>query len=223
MEEKKNIAIAIDGPAGAGKSTVAKLIAAKLSYTYIDTGAMYRALTLNALKNNIDLENEEGLLHLLLHTEIELSQKEKKQIVLLDKVDVTNEIRSQKVTTHVPIVSKHPGIREEMVKRQQTLAENRGVVMDGRDIGTYVLPNAEVKIFLVASVEERAKRRQKENIQRGISSDLEELKSEIEKRDLMDSKREVAPLVKAEDAIELNTTNLSIDQVVQKILEESIS
>ncbi|THE11021.1 (d)CMP kinase [Bacillus timonensis] len=221
MEEKKNIAIAIDGPAGAGKSTVAKLIAAILSYTYIDTGAMYRALTLNALNHNIDLEDEERLLHLLLHTEIELSQKEKEQIVLLDEVDVTNEIRSKKVTAHVPFVAKHPSIREEMVKRQQTLAENRGVVMDGRDIGTYVLPNAEVKIFLVASVEERAKRRQKENIQKGISTDLEELKSEIEKRDLMDSKREVAPLVKAEDAVELNTTNLSIDEVVQKILEES--
>ncbi|RKQ37678.1 (d)CMP kinase [Oceanobacillus halophilus] len=217
MIERK-IAIAIDGPAAAGKSTVAKIVAEKLSYIYIDTGAMYRAITLKALTHGVELNDEKAILELLLHTDIELSQKENKQIVLLDGEDVTEEIRTQKVTNNVSSIAKLASVRKEMVIRQQALAESRGVVMDGRDIGTHVLPDSEVKIFLIASVEERAKRRYEENIRRGIDSNLEELKEEIKTRDEIDSKREASPLIKAEDAIEVDTTSLSINEVVQQIL-----
>lgn len=216
MERK--LSVAIDGPAAAGKSTVAKIIANKLSYIYIDTGAMYRALTLKALRKNVNVENENDLQKLLQETSIELKQGDDRQIVLLDGEDVTHEIRSQDVTNQVSIVSKHKTIREEMVKRQQQLAKNGGVVMDGRDIGTHVLPNAEVKVFLLASVEERALRRHKENLEKGFESDLEQLKKEIERRDRLDSERENAPLKKAEDAVEIDTTSLSIDDVVEKIM-----
>jgi cytidylate kinase len=219
--KNNKIAIAIDGPAAAGKSTVAKITAEKLSYIYIDTGAMYRALTLKALNNNFQLEDEMALVELLGGTEIELQQTDNGQIILLDQVDVTKEIRTQRVTNHVSHVAKHPFIRMEMVKQQQALAVKRGVVMDGRDIGTHVLPDAEVKIFLVATVEERAKRRYEENIQKGFPSDLEELKREIEQRDLIDSKREAAPLIKADDATEIDTTSLTIDDVAQLILKEA--
>jgi len=215
---EKRIAVAIDGPAAAGKSTVAKIVAEKLSYIYIDTGAMYRALTLKALKQQLDLKNESKIEELLLHTIIELNQKENRQIVLLDGEDVTEEIRNQEVTNYVSYIAKIPTVREQMVLRQQKLAENRGVVMDGRDIGTHVLPDAEVKIFLIASVEERAMRRCEENKRRGIFTDLEELKEDIKKRDEMDMNREVSPLIKADDAVEVDTTSLTIDEVVQEIL-----
>ncbi|OZU90094.1 cytidylate kinase [Virgibacillus indicus] len=214
------IAIAIDGPAAAGKSTVAKIVAEKLSYIYIDTGAMYRALTLKALQSSLQLEDEHPLVDLLHFTTIELRQSENGQLVFLDDTDVTAEIRSQKVTNNVSYVAKHPEVRKEMVKRQQVLAEKRGVVMDGRDIGTHVIPDAEIKIFLIATVEERANRRHAENVAKGFSSNLEELKKEIEQRDLIDTKREAAPLIKAEDAIEIDTTALSINDVAEQILAE---
>lgn len=214
------IAIAIDGPAAAGKSTVAKIVAEKLSYIYIDTGAMYRALTLKALQRSLQLEDEHPLVDLLHFTTIELRQSENGQLVILDDSDVTAEIRSQKVTNNVSYVAKHPEVRKEMVKRQQVLAEKRGVVMDGRDIGTHVIPDAEIKIFLIATVEERANRRHAENVAKGFSSNLEELKKEIEQRDLIDTKREAAPLIKAEDAIEIDTTALSINDVAEQILAE---
>jgi CMP/dCMP kinase len=216
----KNIAIAIDGPAAAGKSTVAKIIAEKLSYIYIDTGAMYRALTLKALHEKMNLEDEKSMVNLLMNSEIKLKQSSIGQIVLLDDLDVTEEIRFQDVTTKVSYVAKHASVRREMVRRQQDLAKNRGVVMDGRDIGTHVLPNAEVKIFLIASVEERAKRRFEENVKKGIASDMEVLKKEIEERDRIDSSREASPLIKANDAIEVDTTSLSIIQVAERILTE---
>jgi len=214
----KKISVAIDGPAAAGKSTVAKVIARKLSYIYIDTGAMYRALTLKALRHHINIENEEELYQLLLRTTIELKQGEARQTVLLDSVDVTEEIRSQEVTNNVSVVSTHKRIREEMVKRQQSFAANGGVVMDGRDIGTHVLPNAEVKVFLLASVEERALRRHKENLEKGFESNLEQLKKEIERRDQIDSERENAPLRQAKDAVVIDTTSLSIEDVVDRIM-----
>ncbi|MEC5422446.1 (d)CMP kinase [Virgibacillus sp. C22-A2] len=220
---KSAIAIAIDGPAAAGKSTVAKIVAEKLSYIYIDTGAMYRALTLKAIENKLDLDNEEPLIELLTNTTIELEQSENGQLVLVNSIDVTAEIRSQSVTNSVSYVAKHPRIRKEMVKRQQILADKRGVVMDGRDIGTHVLPDAEVKIFLIATVEERAKRRYEENTKKGFHSNLEKLKEEIEQRDLLDSQRETAPLIKATDAIEIDTTSLSIQDVAQLILKEVAS
>ncbi|MET3696134.1 cytidylate kinase [Bacillus oleivorans] len=211
---KEKISIAIDGPAAAGKSTVAKRIAKELSYIYIDTGAMYRTLTYKALRNDINIEDEAQLVELLNDTNIELTQ----QTVLMDGEDVTNQIRGNDVTRNVSAVSKHRGVREEMVRRQQALGRQGGVVMDGRDIGTYVLPHAEVKIFLLASVEKRAQRRHAENLQKNIPSDLEKLKQEIAFRDKLDSEREVAPLQKAKDAIELDTTNMTIEEVVSKIL-----
>lgn len=216
MSEK--LTIAIDGPAAAGKSTVAKLVARRLSYVYIDTGAMYRALTLKALRNNVPVEDEEALYRILVHTKIDLQQGNDKQYVFLDEMDATEEVRSQDVSNSVSYVSRHAKVRNEMVKRQQTLAKKRSVVMDGRDIGTHVLPDAEVKIFLIASAGERARRRHEENIRKGYHSDIDKLKQEIESRDLIDSKREASPLLKAEDAYELDTTSLSIDGVVSRIL-----
>ncbi|HLR66340.1 (d)CMP kinase [Virgibacillus alimentarius] len=217
--KSKSIAIAIDGPAAAGKSTVAKLVANKLSFIYIDTGAMYRALTKKALDEKINLDDEQSLVELLKQTEINLKQNEKGQMVCINGNDATLQIRMQDVTNNVSYVAKHPLIREEMVNRQQKLAEKRSVVMDGRDIGTHVLPHAEVKIFLVASAEERAKRRHKENLQKGFPSNIEKLKAEIERRDSIDTKREIAPLVKADDAVEINTTTLTIDDVANRILK----
>jgi CMP/dCMP kinase len=218
----KNISIAIDGPAAAGKSTVAKIVAEKFSYIYIDTGAMYRAITYKAQIANINLEDEGALFQLLINTKIELFPGDNGQLVYIDGKDVTNEIRSSDVTNYVSIVAKHKLIREEMVKRQQEFAVNGGVVMDGRDIGTFVLPNAEVKVFLLASVEERAQRRHLENIQKGYPSDLEKLKEEIAIRDKIDSEREIAPLRKAKDAIEIDTTSLSIHDVVDKIVNLAV-
>lgn len=214
----KKISIAIDGPAAAGKSTVAKIVAEKLSYIYIDTGAMYRAITFKALNEGADLQNESAIVAILEKTTINLLPGEKGQLVYLDDQDVTNEIRTASVTNSVSIVAKHPLVRREMVARQQQFAIGGGVVMDGRDIGTHVLPNAEVKIFLLASVEERALRRHSENLSKGFPSDLEKLKQEIILRDKLDSEREAAPLKKAEDAEELDTTSLSIEEVVEKIL-----
>ncbi|MYL59776.1 (d)CMP kinase, partial [Virgibacillus halodenitrificans] len=167
-----------------------------------------------------DINDEKSLLNLLLHTEIELLQSEQGQLVYLNGQDVTDAIRSQMVTNSVSYVAKHPAIRHEMVNRQRQLAEKRSVVMDGRDIGTHVLPEAEIKIFLIATVEERAKRRYEENVLKGHTPSMEELKKEIEKRDEIDSKREAAPLIKADDAIEIDTTSLSIKDVANKIMEE---
>ncbi|WP_138416926.1 (d)CMP kinase [Aquibacillus sediminis] len=215
----KSIAIAIDGPAAAGKSTVAKKIANHLSYLYIDTGAMYRALTYKAINENVDFEDEQALYSLLQSISIDLRQTDDGQEVFVNDAKVTNEIRTQTVTNNVSAVAKHPSVRKEMVNRQQDLANKRGVVMDGRDIGTHVIPDAEVKIFLIASVKERAQRRHEENVDKGIPSDLQQLTAEIEKRDQLDSQRATAPLIKAEDAIEIDTTSLSIDDVVDKILQ----
>ncbi|MBB6444719.1 (d)CMP kinase [Bacillus benzoevorans] len=216
---KGKISIAIDGPAAAGKSTVAKIVAAKLSFIYIDTGAMYRAITYKALHQQAELENEEQLAEILAQTQIDLVPGQGGQEVYLDGKDVTKEIRQTEVTNVVSIVSKHRLVREEMLKRQQSFAASGGIVMDGRDIGTHVLPNAEVKVFLLASVEERAMRRLAENKARGIPSDLEKLQEEIALRDKLDSEREFAPLRKAEDAVEIDTTSLTIEQVVEKIME----
>jgi CMP/dCMP kinase len=215
----RRISIAIDGPAAAGKSTVAKIVAEKLTYIYIDTGAMYRALTYKALNEGASLDNESELIGILNDTSIELMPGEAGQKVLLDGIEVTNEIRSAEVTNQVSYVAVHELVRKEMVNRQQQFAVDGGVVMDGRDIGTHVLPNAEVKVFLLASVEERAQRRHAENIQKGFPSDLEKLKEEIAARDKIDSEREVAPLKKADDAVEIDTTSLSIQDVVEKIMD----
>ncbi|GIN59458.1 (d)CMP kinase [Lederbergia ruris] len=213
------ISIAIDGPAGAGKSTVAKIVAEKMSYIYVDTGAMYRALTYKALAENVNIQNDQELADLLSHTNIQLSPSEKRQLVIVDGIDVTDVIREDKVTNTVSTVAAHRLVREKMVKQQKALGQAGGVVMDGRDIGTEVLPNAELKVFLVASVEVRAERRHLENIQKGYSSDLEKLKKEISLRDQQDSEREFSPLRKADDAIEIDTSSLSITEVADRIYQ----
>ncbi|MCA0985806.1 (d)CMP kinase [Guptibacillus algicola] len=215
---RKSINIAIDGPAGAGKSTVARRVADKLSFLYIDTGAMYRALTYKAIENNANLEDGPVLKQLLEETEIDLQLGEKDQHVLIDNIDVTDDIRSSEVTNNVSFVARQSEVRIEMVKRQQLLAEKGGVVMDGRDIGTHVLPKAELKVFLSASVEERAGRRYKELIDNGIKANYDQIKEEIALRDKRDSEREVAPLVKANDAVEIDTTTMTISEVVHHIL-----
>lgn len=215
----KQINIAIDGPAGAGKSTVARRVADHLTFLYIDTGAMYRALTFKAIEKSVDLEDGPALKALLDTTLIDLQVGESEQLVLIDHRDVTTDIRSSHVTNNVSFVARQSEVREEMVKRQQLLADRGGVVMDGRDIGTHVLPESELKVFLSASVEERALRRYKELIQNGIEADYEQIKEEIALRDKRDTEREVAPLVKASDAIEIDTTTMTISEVVDHILQ----
>ncbi len=217
MEER--LAIAIDGPAGAGKSTVAKLVAEKLSFLYIDTGAMYRALTYAALREDISLSDGKEMRQLLDSLTIRLVNEKAYTKVLLNNEEVTEQIRSNEVNQHVSLAASHQAVREEMVERQRLLAKEGQVVLDGRDIGTHVLPNAKLKIFLTASVDERAKRRHEEQVKKGIDSDLEQLKKDIARRDEFDSTREVAPLKKAEDAKELDTTSLTIDEVVEAIID----
>jgi len=214
----KLIQIAIDGPAAAGKSTIAKIVAEQLGYVYIDTGAMYRAITLKALQEGINMASGEEAGALLKETEIDLQPSDKGQLVFLDKKNVTEDIRSQHVTKAVSEMAAHSSVREHMVKLQQQLAQSRGVVMDGRDIGTHVLPNAALKVFMSASVEERARRRFEDNANRGIHVPIEELQKEIAQRDKMDSEREVSPLKQAEDAIYIDTTSLTIQQAADEIL-----
>lgn len=222
----KSIQIALDGPAAAGKSTIAKIVAEKLGYIYIDTGAMYRAITLKAINSGIALENGEQAGNLLQQTQIDLQPSEEGQLVFLDGENVTEAIRSQQVTASVSEMAAHETVRKQMVKLQQQLAEGRGVVMDGRDIGTDVLPDAELKVYMSATVEERARRRFEENNRRGIATLLEDLQQEIAARDKMDSEREVSPLRQAEDAIYLDTTNLTIEEaaaVILKLAEERLN
>ncbi len=215
----RNLKIAIDGPASSGKSTIAKLLAKEFQLVYVDTGAMYRTLTYLALKNNIDVQDESGLVELLWDTDITFERSGNGQLVFANTENVTDLIRQHDVTNNVSMVSSFAKVREELVRRQQKMAEHSGVVMDGRDIGTVVLPNADVKIFLVASVEERAERRYLENQKKGIASDFDRLKQEIIDRDEFDSNREVSPLKQADDAIRLDTTGLSIPEVVRKSKE----
>lgn len=211
----KEFNIAIDGPASSGKSTIAKILADTYKLVYVDTGAMYRSLTYLALKNNVAVEDETVLMSLLNETDIVLQRNGEGQVVLVNGEDVTDVIRQNDVTNNVSVVASYAKVREELVRRQQEMASKTGVAMDGRDIGTVVLPNAEVKIFLVASVDERAERRYLENKQKGIESDYEQLKQEIITRDEYDSNREVSPLKQAKDAIRVDTTGLSIEEVVE--------
>lgn len=214
---QSNLTVAIDGPASSGKSTVAKQIAENLGLIYVDTGAMYRTITYKALQEKVDLQDEAALLAILKETKIEFERTDKGQLVFANGEEVTSDIRQNDVSNAVSDVSAHAAIREELVARQRKIAEQQGVIMDGRDIGTVVLPEADVKIFLVASVEERAERRHNENVQKGIPSDLELLKKEIAERDFKDSNRKVSPLKQAEDALLIDTTELSIQEVVNKI------
>ncbi|HEM3171804.1 (d)CMP kinase [Streptococcus suis] len=218
----KSIQIAIDGPASSGKSTVAKIIAKNLGYTYLDTGAMYRSATYLALTNGIEVTDQNRIVDLLAQYPIRFGRDENgQQLVFVGDEDVTLPIRDNQVTNNVSAVAALPLVREELVRLQQDIAQAGGIVMDGRDIGTVVLPKAELKIFLIASVEERALRRFKENMERGIETDLEILKEEIAARDYKDSHREVSPLKAADDAITFDTTGVSIEGVVQFISEKA--
>lgn len=210
--------IAIDGPAGAGKSTVAKAIAKQLGLFYIDTGAMYRAIAHKALTYNIPLTQEDLVTALACEANILLDHSEARR-VYCDGEDVTEAIRSPEVSRAVSLVATYPKVRERLVELQRFEAERGGVVMDGRDIGTYVLPNADLKIFLTASLDERAKRRWLELQHSGKGLSLEEVKKDMEKRDRSDAEREVAPLEPASDAIILDTTGLNIEEIVSRIIE----
>ncbi|CEA04780.1 Cytidylate kinase [Metalysinibacillus saudimassiliensis] len=214
----KKIQIAIDGPAGAGKSTVAKIVAEKLQFTYIDTGAMYRAVTYQAMQNNVALEDGAALTALATTMAITLQPSVDGQLIFIDGKEVTQVVRTPEVTANVSQVAAHAGVREVMVELQQELARAGGVVMDGRDIATHVLPQAELKIYMSATVEERARRRFIDNEQRGIASTLEELQVAIAERDRQDSEREASPLIQAPDALFLDTTHLSIDEAADEIL-----
>ncbi|MDL2212040.1 (d)CMP kinase [Erysipelotrichaceae bacterium OttesenSCG-928-M19] len=205
--------IAIDGPAASGKSTVAKRVAKKLNYKYIDSGAMYRAVAYYMLKNKISLEDIKN------HLDEIVIDFDVANNVYLNKQDVSKELRSEEVTNLVAQVATIKEVREKLVYLQQQLGQEKGIVMDGRDIGSVVFKDALVKIYQVASVKARALRRYEENIARGITSNLEQIEQEIAKRDYEDLNREHSPLLKASDAIEIDTSTMSIDENVQEIIE----
>jgi len=203
--------IAVDGPAGAGKSTVSKICASRLGYTYIDTGAMYRAVALKVLRSGKSLDE-----NLISDIDIKLDESGK---VFLDGGDVTKEIRTPEVSRGASDVAKFGFVRKKLTELQRDMAKRGKVIMDGRDIGTQVLPNADLKIFLTATVDERARRRFEELKAKNFAADFDRIKKDIALRDKQDSEREIAPLAQAADAILLDSTNLSIEQVVEKILE----
>jgi cytidylate kinase len=210
--------IAIDGPAGAGKSTVAKRVAKQLGMLYVDTGAMYRAVTLAALMRNCSLDDERTLRQMLDSIDLKLEIQDGEQRVYVNGQDVTEAIRSLEVTQHVSTVAAYPLVREKLMEMQRDMGRSQNVVMDGRDIGTSVFPDAELKVFLTASIEERARRRFEELSLKGVKANYEELLHDIAERDRKDSEREIAPLRKADDAVLVDTTGLDIDEVVARIV-----
>ncbi len=213
----KRIVVAIDGPAGAGKSTIAKLVAEKLGYAYIDTGAMYRSVAWKFLETGKAFD-EAYISELAKTMVIEFKPEANINRVFVDGVEVTGAIRSAEVTANVSRVAAIGDVREAMVEQQRRMGETGGVLMDGRDIGTVVFPNAQLKIFLTASVEERAMRRYKELVAKGEQVDLAQLQNDIASRDKQDSERAISPLRQAEDALLLDTSNMNIQQVTEKIL-----
>lgn len=212
----KKISIAIDGPAAAGKSTIAKMVAKNLNYTYIDTGAMYRCVAYYALKNRISYEDEKQVCELLKNIDIQMYPD---GTIHLNKEDVTSFIRENEVSMGASVVSQYQLVREFLVDKQREMAQGGGVILDGRDIGTVVLKDAELKIYQVASIECRALRRHKENQKRGLESDLEAIKEDIARRDEQDMNREISPLKKADDAIEIDTSDMTLEEVVGRVME----
>ena len=209
--------IAIDGPAGAGKSTIAKRVSAELSFIYVDTGAMYRAIALYLLRKEIRTDDSEIVKQALKEIEIAIQYVEGEQRVLLNGEDVSGKIRTEEVGNMASKAAALPCVREKLLELQRNLAKEHDVVMDGRDIGTNILPQAQLKIYLTASVDTRANRRYKELQEKKVDCDLEEIKKDIEQRDYQDMHRETAPLIQAKDAIYLDSSDLTIDQVVEKI------
>jgi cytidylate kinase len=219
MRESKPIIIAIDGPAASGKSTTAREVAKKLGYIYIDSGAMYRAVTLKALENGVPVMNEEKVAELAEKINIKFDKNHEKTIIFIDDRDVSEEIRKPSVDREISPIAANPKVRKIMVRKQREMARDGGVVMDGRDIGTVVIPEAELKIFMLASSQERAVRRQKELEEKGIKIDLNKIIEDVKYRDLQDETRSHGPLKKAPDAIVIDTTKLSIPEQIEKILE----
>ena len=211
----KKYSIAIDGPSASGKSTIAKILATRLGFTYIDTGAMYRAYTLAVLNNRLDPKSEEECDSLIGKIVIDFDENNH---ITLDGEDVSSRVRENDVADNVSYVSTYKNVRLHLVDIQRKLASNRSVIMDGRDIGTYVLPNASIKFFQVADVNERAERRYMENLEKGIQTTRAECLENLKKRDYIDSHREFAPLKPADDSILIDTTNLKISDVVDKML-----
>lgn len=212
------INVAIDGPAGSGKSTVVRLVADQLGYVYVDTGAMYRAVTWMVIQRGLAPERQEEIIKLAGGLDIRLIPGPQGQQVWVNDQNVTEAIRSPQVSRLVPVIAQIPEVRSQLVKKQKEKAAGKGVVMDGRDIGTRVMPDAEVKIFLTASAKERARRRYEELKEKGENVTLRQLEMEIEQRDRIDREREVSPLAQAEDAILIDSTDLTAPEVVQTIV-----
>ena len=216
----KKLIIAIDGTAGSGKSTTAKALAAKLGLLSIDSGALYRAVTLKAIREGVPPEDGEALEELASKVDLDQRMKDSEVRTYMDGEDVSDAIRSHEVSKRVPMVSRHPGVRRQLVKIQRRLAKAGGAVIEGRDIGTVVFPDADLKVFMTASPEVRAERRRKELGERGAKLSLEEVLQEITERDKADTEREVSPLRKADDAFVVDTSHLSVDEQVEVILRE---
>lgn len=213
--------IAIDGPAGAGKSTIAKLVSKKLGFIYVDTGAMYRAIALYFLNNNIDVDNNESVLSACNDIKIDIKYEDNNQQVYLNGENVSSLIRQEKVGNMASKVAAKQAVRNVLLQLQRDIAASSDVIMDGRDIGTFVLPNAELKIYLTASVSTRAKRRYDELVSKGENPDMKTIEKDIEQRDFQDMNREISPLKQADDAIYLDTSNMSIDEVVEFICSKA--
>ena len=215
----RKITIAIDGPAASGKSTTAREVAQRLGYIYIDTGAMYRAVTLKALENQVNVHDINKVAELAEKVKIEFGKNNQKTIIYLDGKDVSDDIRAPRIDQQISPVAANPEVRKVMVKKQQEMGKHGGVILDGRDIGTVVFPKAELKIYMLASVEERALRRKREMEQKGLEIDLDKIENDIRYRDRQDMGRSHGPLKKAEDALEIDTTRLTIEQQVDLILK----
>ena len=213
------INIAIDGPSGAGKSTLAKAIAAKLGYIYVDTGALYRAIGLYVKEKGIELSQCERAVEFLDEIKLELLYKDGSQLVMLGGRDVSLDIRMPEISMYASGVSKIPAVREFLLDLQRSMAKKHNVIMDGRDIGTVILPDADVKIFLTASAEGRAKRRYKELLEKGVDTTLEAVLADMEARDKQDATREIAPAVAADDAIFFDNTEYGLEESLEKVLE----
>lgn len=214
-----NFKIAIDGPASAGKSTIAKILAKELGFVYIDTGAMYRAIAYFLLKNNIDFNNENDVNKVLNDINVDLKYEKDVLNIYLNNENITNKIRTQEVSNAASISSAYKNVRLKLQELQRSLADRSSCIMDGRDIASRVLPDANVKIYLTASVDVRAKRRYLEDKEKGIESTIEKTKEELIERDYRDSHRENDPLVKVKDAIEIDTSDMTLDEEVDKLLE----